>query len=70
MSAIEILSISAPIVASLVGGIYVAVRLAIRAEVQALEIRVGEKYVTATTCRSIRADCDRYHAATAAKVVE
>lgn len=65
MTTFEVLSVVLAGIVALVGGIYCAVRMAIRAEVQALEIRIGKEYVEKETCRAIRADCERYHAAAA-----
>lgn len=45
------------------GTVYWAVRMAIRAEVSSLELRIGEKYVDKETCKAIREDCDRYRRA-------
>lgn len=53
MSSYELLSL----IAVSLGGVYVAVRLAIRAEVQALELRMRERYVTHETCQARRTDC-------------
>lgn len=66
MTEFELMSIILASGTALVGGIYCAVRMAIRAEVQELEIRIGKEYVAKETCRAIRVDCERYHAAAAA----
>lgn len=63
MTAFELLTIILSALVALIGGVYVAVRLAIRAEVQALELRIAREFVTKETCRAIREDCERYHRA-------
>lgn len=57
LTVLQIVATLAGTVLAIGGAVYAGVRLAIRAEVQALEIRIGKEYVTVRACEAIRADC-------------
>jgi hypothetical protein len=59
----EILSLICGVFIAAFGGVYFAVRLALRAEINGLELRVAERYVDKDTCRAIRDDCSLIRAA-------
>lgn len=57
MTVSDSIQLLAFLVPAIAGAVYAAVRLAIRAEVAAMELRAEEKFVTKTTCRAIRDAC-------------
>ena len=40
--------------------VYWAIRIAVRYEVTALELRIAQQYVPVLTCRQIREECERH----------
>ena len=63
MTTSDTIQLLAWIVPSLGGTVYAAVRLAIRAEVSALELRIAATFVTKEVCHAIRRDCERIRTA-------
>jgi len=47
------------------GAVYAAVRMGIRDAVLALELRIGDKYVTSIACGDHRESCDKLRASKA-----
>lgn len=48
------------LLALMLPAVYWAVKTAIRAEVQELELRITKDYMTKASCTAIRADCERH----------